>query len=246
MDLGATLTAWSAGGLAFVAVTGRRHLLGPGYAWLLRAVFGLLAAGGAAAALASDLPAGHRLGLAAGAGVAAGVSLAALAAGLARRAWGPVAVDAVAAVAGAAGLVAAGTASAPAALGVARLLVAGAFLGAVTDAMLLGHWYLVQPGLPRAPVAELVRAGLGIWPIEVAVMLVPPGMVGVLRSGDDTFGGLLTWMWVVSAASTLALLAAARAALAERAYAAVMATTGLLYLAILTAMGTTLVSRALV
>src|SRR4029079_731671 len=30
-----------------------------------------------------------------------------------------------------------------------RTLAAAAFLGAVTDAMLLGHWYLVQPGLPR-------------------------------------------------------------------------------------------------
>ena len=32
-----------------------------------------------------------------------------------------------------------------------------AFLGAVTDAMLLGHWYLVQPGMPRGPLLELVR-----------------------------------------------------------------------------------------
>ena len=35
------------------------------------------------------------------------------------------------------------------ALSLARLEIGAFFLGAVTDAMLLGHWYLVQPG-PRA------------------------------------------------------------------------------------------------
>ena len=39
-----------------------------------------------------------------------------------------------------------------------RTLVGAAFLGAVTDAMLLGHWYLVQPGLPRRRLDELVDA----------------------------------------------------------------------------------------
>ena len=41
-------------------------------------------------------------------------------------------------------------------LAVARLLAGAAFLGVVTDAMLLGHWYLVQPGLPRRLLNELV------------------------------------------------------------------------------------------
>jgi len=39
----------------------------------------------------------------------------------------------------------------PVALSVARALVGSLFLGAVSDAMLLGHWYLVQPGLARRP-----------------------------------------------------------------------------------------------
>ena len=38
-----------------------------------------------------------------------------------------------------------------------RTLAGAAFLGSVTDAMLLGHWYLVQPGLGRAPLHELNR-----------------------------------------------------------------------------------------
>jgi hypothetical protein len=45
--------------------------------------------------------------------------------------------------------------------------------------------------------------------------------------------------------STLVLAFVTRAALKERAYAAVMAATGLLYLAILTAFGTDLVARAI-
>ena len=44
--------------------------------------------------------------------------------------------------------------------------------------------------------------------------------------------------------ATIALAFVTRAALRERAYSAVMAATGLLYLAILTAFGTDLVARA--
>jgi hypothetical protein len=51
-------------------------------------------------------------------------------------------------------------------------------------------------------------------------------------------------MWVVAGISTLGLLLASRAALREPYYSAVMATTGLLYLAILTAFGTDVMARA--
>ena len=39
---------------------------------------------------------------------------------------------------------------------------------AVTDAMLLGHWYLVQPGMPRGPLLELIRWLAAIWPLRGA------------------------------------------------------------------------------
>ena len=51
-------------------------------------------------------------------------------------------------------------------------------------------------------------------------------------------------MWVACAVTTAGLLVVTRAALRERQYSAVMAATGLLYLAILTAFGTDLVARA--
>ena len=47
-------------------------------------------------------------------------------------------------------------------------------------------------------------------------MLVSPGMIDVLNGTiDDGWGGLIGWMWVVAAISTLGLLLASRAALRE-------------------------------
>ena len=155
-------------------------------------------------------------------------------------------LDLVAPIIGLVGLVAAGLAAGnPAALSVGRMLVGAVFLGAVSDAMLLGHWYLVQPGLARGPLIELVRWAGWSWPFEVAVLLWPTGMVSVLNGTiDDGYNGLLGWFWVASTVATLALVVATRAALRERQYSAVMAATGLLYLTILTAFGTDLVARA--
>ncbi len=158
----------------------------------------------------------------------------------------PPVLDLVAPAIGVVGLVAAGLdAGGSPALAVLRTLVGAAFLGAVSDAMLLGHWYLVQPGLGRAPLVELVKWVIATWPIEVVALLLPTGMIAVLSGSiDDGYGGLLGWFWVACAGTTLALCLLTRAALRERGYPAVMAATGLLYLAILTAFGTDLVARA--
>lgn len=158
----------------------------------------------------------------------------------------PPALDLVAPVVGAVGLVAAGLAAGdPAWLSVSRMLVGAAFLGAVTDAMLLGHWYLVQPGLARGPLLEQVRWVWWLWFPEVALLLVPTGMVSVVNGTiDDGYNGLLGWFWLACVVTTLGLVIVTRAALRERQYSAVMAATGLLYLAILTAFGIDLVARA--
>src|SRR5262249_37178902 len=132
-------------------------------------------------------------------------------------------------------------------LSVVRVVVGAAFLGAVSDAMLLGHWYLVQPGLARRPLLELVRWTGWVWPFEVAALLWPTGMFSVLAGTiDHGWGGMLGWFWVARAVTTIGLVAVTRAALRERYYSAVMAATGLLYLAILTAFGTDLIARAVV
>ena len=126
-----------------------------------------------------------------------------------------------------------------------RTLAGAAFLGAVTDAMLLGHWYLVQPGLPRGLLHELVDALGWVWPIEVVALLLPTGMISVWTGAvDDGWNGTLGWFWAACAVTTIVLVVVTKAALREREYSAVMAATGLLYLAILTAFGTDLVARA--
>jgi hypothetical protein len=158
----------------------------------------------------------------------------------------PPGLDIIAPVIGLVGLVSAGLAAGgPDGLAVARTLAGAVFLGAVSDAMLLGHWYLVQPGLGRGPLLELNRWLALTWPLEVAVLLWPTGMLSVLSgSVDDGWDGTLGWFWVACAVTTLVLTVVTRAALKEKAYSAVMAATGLLYLAILTAFGTDLVARA--
>ncbi|MGQ0742916.1 MAG: hypothetical protein ACT4OS_00960 [Acidimicrobiales bacterium] len=155
-------------------------------------------------------------------------------------------LDLAAPALGVIGLVVAGLSSGgPPAVAVARTLVGAAFLGAVTDAMLLGHWYLTQPGLSREPLKELNTWLMALWPAEVALLLVPPGMLAVLSGQiNDGWGGTLGWFWVACALTTIVLAVVTRAALRERSYSAVMAATGLLYLAILTAFGTDLVARA--
>ena len=112
--------------------------------------------------------------------------------------------------------------------------------------MLLGHWYLVQPGLQRGPLLELVRLDGWLWVPEVVLLLVPTGMVSAINGTiDDGYDGCSAWFWVACAVTTIGLLITTRLALKERSYSAVMAATGLLYLAILTAFGTDLVARAL-
>jgi hypothetical protein len=133
----------------------------------------------------------------------------------------------------------------PYALSALRLVVGALFLGVLTDAMLLGHWYLVQPGLGRGPLTQMVVLAALVWPFELLAFLWPTGMVQVLDGAvDDGFNGLLGWTWLVCAVTTIGLLGATWLALRERYYSAVMAATGLLYLAILTGFGMDLVARA--
>lgn len=277
LDAASFLLQWAVGGLFFTWVTTRRREVGLGYGWLMRGVFGLLAA--------SSIVVGRSIGPVlvrdlAAAGVVLAVGWALVVSGQ-RRGAGvagqrevveqrsarvaamtgidraeqrfdagaaefPPGLDLVAPAIGLAGLVAAGIdAGSPEWLSVVRIVVGAAFLGAVTDAMLLGHWYLVQPGLARGPLLELVRWSARLWPVEVLVLLIPTGMISVLNGSiDDDYGGILGWMWATCAVTTIGLVAVTRAALKERQYSAVMAATGLLYLAILTAFGTDLVARA--
>ncbi|MFN8035258.1 MAG: hypothetical protein U0V73_04930 [Acidimicrobiia bacterium] len=243
LDVSTVLVQWSTGGLFFGWITTRHRIVGLGYGWLLRSVYGglaLIAILAGAAGVSGWLLAGA-LGVVAGA--AGALLLSVIRRDLNRF---PPAVDLVAPVIGLVGLVGAAAAvGGPYPLALARLVVGAAFLGVLTDAMLLGHWYLVQPGLGREPVKELVRDAAIVWPFEVAVFLWPVGMLQVFTGTvSDGYQGLLGWVWVACAVTTIVLVYVTWRALQEPYYSAVMAATGLLYLAILTGFGTDLVARA--
>jgi hypothetical protein len=278
LDAGTFLLQLAAGGLLFGWVTTRRREVSLGYGWLIRIVFGLLAASAALVFLAGDLDAAHAIAAAAAIGCVGGAAVA-LAVSVQRRRAGvrgreavraarrarvsamigrsdeesdaagvefPPGLDLIAPILGAIGLIAAAQfAGGPYVLALARLLVGAVFLGSVSDAMLLGHWYLVQPGLPRGPLQELVLWTAVAWPFEIAVFLWPTGMIQVLNGTiDDGYHGVVGWIWIGCALLTIGLVGLTWAALRERYYSAVMAATGLLYLAILTAFGTDLIARA--
>lgn len=44
-----------------------------------------------------------------------------------------------------------------------RTLIGAAFIDAISDGMLLGQWYLTQPGLPRRLLNEMVTALACLW-----------------------------------------------------------------------------------
>jgi hypothetical protein len=156
-------------------------------------------------------------------------------------------LDLIAPALGLVGLVGAGiSAGDPAWLQIARMIAGAALMGAVSDAMLLGHWYLVQPGLSREPLNELVKWTAMSWLPEVVLLLVPVGMLSVWSGSiNDGYNGMLGWFWGACVVATIVLVGVTVAALKEKEYSAVMAATGLLYLAILTAFGIDLVARAI-
>ena len=234
LDAATFLLQWSTGGLAFLWFTLRSKEISLGYSKLLRATYGVLALLGVVAGFYFD-----RVLIREVAGVAvAGIAFATFAKRESRT-------DLFAVAVGAVGLISSAVASGGGVVDLLRVLVGAAFLGAVTDLMLLGHWYLVQPGMTRKLLNELTNAVLFIWPLEVVVMILPTGMISVLNGSiDDGWNGILGYFWLGCAALTGVLAVFTRAALKERSYSAVMAATGLSYLAILTAFGTDLVARA--
>ena len=81
---------------------------------------------------------------------------------------------------------------------------------------------------------------------ELILLCLPTGMLSVLNGTiDDNYNGLLGWFWVACVIATIGLVIVTKMALKEKEYSAVMAATGLMYLAILTAFGMDLVARIL-
>lgn len=120
--------------------------------------------------------------------------------------------------------------------GIALALVGTFFLGAVTHAMVLGHWYLNQPRLPIEPLKGatwIMLASLGAAAVAgVAIRgrllrAVLPGLVAFSASG-------YWWAWVLLLVGTIVLAFMVRATVWAR---STQSATGLLYIAMITAIG---------
>jgi hypothetical protein len=114
-------------------------------------------------------------------------------------------------------------------------LTAALALGGVTGEMALGHWYLVDPRLPRWTLKALAIGGVVGLAADASVLAVvglPPG-------------GATIAYWVLMATSVL-LMGGVFGSLRYPAYAGVMAATGLSYLAVLTTLGGVFLGRILV
>ncbi len=177
LDLGTVLLQWATGGLLFFWWTARREVVGIGYGWLLRGVYGVMAVIALLLEVRSDhTGAGsrHRDRRRGRASCSRRSSRSRSAAVAARRRRARPARRSTSSRRSSASSRCSGwrrSAGGAYWLAALRLLSGAVFLGAVTDAMLLGHWYLVQPGLSRAPLEELVTLCLYVWPIEVIALL---------------------------------------------------------------------------
>ena len=214
----AVLAMWAAGLCAGAAVVVAWRIVGPGYTWLAATVSLLF---GVPAALAAD-GSWAWLGTAL---VVAAVALtprpraAALALGLA------VVPFLVTASLEGTGLGA---------------LTGALLLGGVTSEMMLGHWYLIDPRLPRWALRLLAAAGLVGVVVDAVAMVV---LGAIPWDGADLVVGV---GFLLLTGTTAVLLAAVRSSLGEQGYSGVMSATGLSYLATLTAVGAAVVGRLLV
>lgn len=218
-DPGAILAMWAAGLAAGVAVVSSWKVARPGFVLLGAGVCSLL---GGLAALA-------------GAGLVAWVGTAlCVTAGILRSSkWSPLATS----LASLALLFAAGWSwLAINAWGLALAVVGALALGGITAEMLLGHWYLVDPKLPRWPLRRLAIVG--------GIGMVADAIVVASADGFHTQATVAPGVLLVLSATTVLLMVAVWFSLKGKSYTGVMAATGLSYLATLTALGAVVLGRA--
>ena len=118
-------------------------------------------------------------------------------------------------------------------------LLGAAFLGAVIDGLLLGHWYLTDRGLTRTPInrtTNLLFVGVGL---ETAALLI--GGFGPTEASEQfnpllTSAGLASWIALGMVGATGLIAVMIRATLKGTRSSAVQSATGFFYLAVITAL----------
>jgi len=206
------ITAWATLILGGLAAVAYRSLeVGGSHSWVVVATVVAIALYVAVQYSRTDLP-GTLMGAAAGTGGALALILSA-------------------------GLIAAW----PQPLAAVQLLAGAALLGAVSNGMMLGHWYLNQPGLKTWALARLTLLCLiaigasGVAGVLGAGRLAGASTAGAafgLPGGGDSFGPAFFLVWAVLLGFTGVVVWAARRCVAIR---SIQSATGLYYVAILTA-----------
>lgn len=129
----------------------------------------------------------------------------------------------------------------PQGLAAVQLVVGGMLLGGVTNGMLLGHWYLNQPGLKPWALARLTQLTLAAVAASLLLGLVAAarlasatteGAVLGLPGFGASFGAAFFGSWLLLAVFTAAVVWAARRCVSLR---SIQSATGLYYVALLTA-----------
>jgi hypothetical protein len=119
-----------------------------------------------------------------------------------------------------------------------QLAAGTALLGATTDGLLLGHWYLTDRKLPRRPIERVTTALLIAVPLA-AVAVISAGFSGVEDSTVInpllTAGALAPWIALGMVAATALIAALVKAVLKGERASAVQSATGFYYLAVVTA-----------
>lgn len=124
------------------------------------------------------------------------------------------------------------------ALALFQLAAGAALLGAATDGLLLGHWYLTDRRLPRGPIDRattilLVSVVLG------SIAVISAGFSGVKSSASInpllTAGALAPWIALGMVAATALIAVLVKAVLKGERASAVQSATGFYYLAVVTA-----------
>jgi hypothetical protein len=156
------------------------------------------------------------------------------------RAHRPARVLGIATVPLAVGLLAAlaGTSDESWAVSFLQLLAGAVFMGAVIDGLLLGHWYLTDRKLTRAPINRFALALIGAVVLEAVAVIA--GGFGPNRGNREfsallTAAGLAPWVALGMIATTALIAGMIKVTLRGERATAVQAATGFFYLAVITA-----------
>lgn len=121
-----------------------------------------------------------------------------------------------------------------------QLLAGAAFIGAVVDGLLLGHWYLTDRKLPRRPINRMTWILIAAVLVEGAAVIVgslggEPATQSTSLNPLLTIAGSATWIALGMVACTALIAVMIRLTLRGSRPTAVQSATGFFYLAVITA-----------